>query len=83
MNLDGKCPSGPLPEKWDKHRRDMKLVNPANKRKYRIIVVGTGLAGSSAAATLGELGYNVEAFCFQDSAAAGPQHRGPGRDQRG
>jgi succinate dehydrogenase / fumarate reductase flavoprotein subunit len=65
--LDGKCPSGPLSEKWDKHRHDMKLVNPANKRKYRIIVVGTGLAGASAAATLGELGYNVEAFCYQDS----------------
>lgn len=68
MILDGKCPSGPLAEKWDKHRQDMKLVNPANKRKYRIIVVGTGLAGASAAATLGELGYNVEAFCYQDSS---------------
>ncbi len=67
MILDGKIPSGPLPEKWDRQCRDMKLVNPANKRKYTIIVVGTGLAGSSAAATLGELGYNVEAFCFQDS----------------
>lgn len=67
MILDGKCPSGPLAEKWDKRRSDMKLVNPANKRKYRIIVVGTGLAGSSAAATLGELGYNVDAFCYQDS----------------
>jgi len=66
--LDGKCPSGPLAQKWDKHRQDMKLVNPANKRKYRIIVVGTGLAGASAAATLGELGYNVDAFCYQDSA---------------
>jgi succinate dehydrogenase / fumarate reductase, flavoprotein subunit len=66
--LDGKCPSGPLAEKWDKHRQDMKLVNPNNKRKYKIIVVGTGLAGASAAATLGELGYNVEAFCYQDSA---------------
>ncbi len=68
MILDGKCPSGPLAEKWDKHRQDMKLVNPNNKRKYKIIVVGTGLAGASAAATLGELGYNVEAFCYQDSA---------------
>jgi len=66
--LDGKCPSGPLAEKWDKHRQDMKLVNPANKRKYKILVVGTGLAGGAAAATLGELGYNVEAFCYQDSA---------------
>ncbi|MBF0328588.1 MAG: fumarate reductase/succinate dehydrogenase flavoprotein subunit [Nitrospirae bacterium] len=67
MILDGKCPSGPLSLKWDKHRQDLKLVNPANKRKYKIIVVGTGLAGASAAATLGELGYNVEVFCYQDS----------------
>jgi succinate dehydrogenase / fumarate reductase, flavoprotein subunit len=66
--LDGKCPSGPLAEKWDKYRQDMKLVSPNNKRKYKIIVVGTGLAGASAAATLGELGYNVESFCYQDSA---------------
>jgi succinate dehydrogenase / fumarate reductase flavoprotein subunit len=66
--LDGKAPSGPLEQKWDKHRQEMKLVNPANKRKYKIIVVGTGLAGGAAAATLGELGYNVEAFCYQDSA---------------
>ena len=67
MILDGKCPSGPLKDKWDNHRRDLKLVNPANKRKYTVIVVGTGLAGASAAATLAELGYNVEAFCYQDS----------------
>ncbi|TAN41141.1 MAG: fumarate reductase/succinate dehydrogenase flavoprotein subunit [Nitrospirae bacterium] len=67
MILDGKCPSGPLSEAWDNHRRQMKLVSPANKRKYKIIVVGTGLAGASAAASLGELGYNVEAFCYQDS----------------
>ncbi|HEX9114250.1 MAG TPA: FAD-binding protein, partial [Nitrospirota bacterium] len=67
MILDGKIPSGPLPEKWDKRRAEMKLVNPSNKRKYRIIVVGTGLAGASAAASLGELGYNIDAFCFQDS----------------
>ncbi|HXY61287.1 MAG TPA: FAD-binding protein, partial [Nitrospirota bacterium] len=67
MILDGKIPSGPLHEKWDKRRAEMKLVNPANKRKYHIIVVGTGLAGASAAASLGELGYNVESFCFQDS----------------
>jgi succinate dehydrogenase / fumarate reductase, flavoprotein subunit len=66
--LDGKCPSGPLAEKWDRYRQDMKLVSPNNKRKYKIIVVGTGLAGASAAATLGELGYNVESFCYQDSA---------------
>src|SRR3954451_15799204 len=67
MNLDSKIPSGPLAEKWDKRRFEMKLVNPANKRKYRILVVGTGLAGGSAAASLAELGYNVDAFCFQDS----------------
>src|SRR5512134_3007258 len=67
MILDGKIPSGPLPGKWDKRRAEMKLVNPSNKRKYKILVVGTGLAGASAAASLGELGYNVEAFCYQDS----------------
>ncbi len=67
MNLDSKIPSGPLEKKWDKHKTDIKLVNPANKRKYKVIVVGTGLAGSSAAATLSELGYQVSAFCFQDS----------------
>ncbi|MBY0518186.1 MAG: fumarate reductase/succinate dehydrogenase flavoprotein subunit [Bacteriovoracaceae bacterium] len=65
--LDSKIPSGPLSEKWDKHRFDMKLVNPANKRKFTVIVVGTGLAGGAAAATLAELGYNVHAFCIQDS----------------
>ncbi len=67
MILDGKCPTGPIEKTWDKHRFDMKLVSPANKRKYKILVVGTGLAGASAAASLGELGYNVEAFCYQDS----------------
>jgi succinate dehydrogenase / fumarate reductase flavoprotein subunit len=67
LNLDGKAPTGPIETTWDKHRFDMKLVNPANKRKYKILVVGTGLAGASAAASLGELGYNVEAFCYQDS----------------
>ncbi len=67
MALDAKIPSGPIAEKWSKHKFEMKLVNPANKRKYNIIVVGTGLAGASAAASLGELGYNVKAFCFQDS----------------
>ncbi|MBL7864506.1 MAG: fumarate reductase/succinate dehydrogenase flavoprotein subunit [Cyclobacteriaceae bacterium] len=65
--LDPKVPAGPLAEKWSKHKFNLKLVNPANKRKYDIIVVGTGLAGASAAASLGELGYNVKAFCFQDS----------------
>ena len=59
MILDGKSPSGPLAEKWSKHRQDMKLVNPSNKRKYKIIVVGTGLAGASAAATLGEVGAHM------------------------
>ena len=68
MILDGKTPSGPISEKWDKHRFDnLKLVNPANKRKYTVIVVGTGLAGASASATLGELGYNVLSFCYQES----------------
>ena len=67
MNLDSKIPEGPLSDKWDNHRFSSKLVNPANKRKYKIIVVGSGLAGGSAAATLGELGYNVDCFCYQDS----------------
>src|ERR1700759_5125614 len=67
MNLDAKIPAGPLAEKWSKHKFNLKLVNPANKRKYDVIVVGTGLAGASAAASLAELGYNVKAFCFQDS----------------
>ena len=67
MQLDGKVPEGPLAEKWDKHRFESKLVNPANKRKFNIIVVGTGLAGGSASASLAELGYNVKTFCIQDS----------------
>jgi len=67
MALDAKIPAGPLPEKWTKYKADMKLVNPANKRKYTVIVVGTGLAGASAAASFGELGYNVLNFCFQDT----------------
>ncbi len=67
MKLDAKVPAGPIAEKWSRHKHELKLVNPANKRKYRIIVVGTGLAGASAAATLAELGYQVDAFCFQDS----------------
>ena len=67
MILDGKCPSGPIQQSWDKHRFDLKLVNPANKRKYSVIVVGTGLAGSAAAASLGEMGYDVKSFCYQDS----------------
>ncbi|MEZ4971845.1 MAG: fumarate reductase/succinate dehydrogenase flavoprotein subunit [Cyclobacteriaceae bacterium] len=67
MKLESKIPEGPLGEKWTKHKFNLKLVNPANKRKYDVIVVGTGLAGASAAASLAELGYNVKAFCFQDS----------------
>ncbi len=65
--LDGKVPSGPIEQKWDDHKFHMKLVNPANKRKHTVIVVGTGLAGASAAASLGELGYNVKAFCVHES----------------
>ncbi|MDP3285777.1 MAG: FAD-binding protein, partial [Desulfobacterales bacterium] len=67
MRLDAKIPAGPIAEKWDRHRFELKLVNPANKRKYEIIVVGTGLAGGSASASLAELGYNVKTFCIQDS----------------
>ena len=67
MQLDANIPAGPLEQKWDRHRQEMKLVNPANKRKYTVIVVGSGLAGASAAATLAELGYQVDCFCFQDS----------------
>lgn len=67
MTLDSKIPAGPLADKWKNHKFNLKIVNPANKRKYDIIVVGTGLAGGAAAASLGELGYNVKAFCFQDS----------------
>jgi succinate dehydrogenase / fumarate reductase flavoprotein subunit len=65
--LDAKIPGGPIESKWERHRFDLKLVNPANKRKFNAIVVGTGLAGGSAAASLAELGYNVKAFCFQDT----------------
>ncbi|HSC26016.1 MAG TPA: fumarate reductase/succinate dehydrogenase flavoprotein subunit [Vicinamibacterales bacterium] len=68
MLLDSKVPGGPLEEKWDRHRFESKLVNPANRRKYTVIIVGTGLAGASAASSLGELGYNVVSFCIQDSA---------------
>ncbi len=67
MSLDAKIPSGPLAQKWDQHKFDMKLVNPANKRKFDVIVVGSGLAGASAAASMAELGYKVQCFCFQDS----------------
>jgi succinate dehydrogenase / fumarate reductase flavoprotein subunit len=67
MTLDSKAPGGPIETRWDRHRFNLKLVNPANKRKHRILVVGSGLAGASAAASLGELGYQVDCFCFQDS----------------
>ena len=67
MELNAKVPAGPLEKKWDRHRFEMKLVNPANKRKYTVIMVGSGLGGGAAAATMGELGYNVKCFCFQDS----------------
>ena len=67
MKLDAKIPSGPLEQKWDKHKFEMKLINPANRRKFHIIVVGTGLAGASAAASLAEMGYQVSNFCIQDS----------------
>src|ERR671919_1044495 len=67
MHLNSRLPSGPIERKWDKHRFEMKLVNPANKRRYHVLIVGSGLAGASAAATLAELGYRVSCFCFQDS----------------
>src|SRR5260370_3687402 len=67
MELNSKSPDGPIETRWERHRFHLKLVNPANKRKHTIILVGSGLAGGSAAASLGELGYNVKCFCFQDS----------------
>src|SRR3954463_16658149 len=67
LELKSRVPDGPLPDKWDRHRFEMKLVNPANKRKHTIIVVGSGLAGAAAAASFSELGYNVRCYCYQDS----------------
>ncbi len=83
FTLDAKIPDGPIEEKWTTTSSTMKLVNPANKRKFDIIVVGTGLAGASAAATLGELGYNVQGLHVPRLAPPGPLHRRPGRHQRG
>ena len=83
ITLDSKIPEGPMAEKWDNFIAHQKLVNPANKRKFKVIVVGTGLAGASAAATMAELGYQVEAFTFHDSPRRGPLDRRPGRHQRG
>ena len=83
IKLDAHVPAGPITEKWDRHKFEMKLVNPANKRKHTIIVVGTGLAGASAAASLAGVGYNVKAFCFQDSPGerTALRHRGHQRGQ--
>ena len=67
MQFDAKIPAGALTDKWDRHRFELKLVNPANKRKFEIIVVGTGLAGASASASLAELGYHIKTYCIQDS----------------
>ena len=81
MTLDSKVPPGPLPEKWDRYRADVKLVNPASKRKLHLIIVGTGLAGSSAAATLASLA--ITSKCSVSGfTTTGPQHRGPGWHQR-
>ncbi|MCA9396396.1 MAG: FAD-binding protein, partial [Candidatus Omnitrophica bacterium] len=67
FQLNSNIPDGPIEKKWDKRKFDLKLVNPSNKRHYKVLVVGTGLAGASAAASMAELGYQVESFCFQDS----------------
>ena len=82
MKLESKIPDGPIEKKWDNHRFNLKLVNPANKRKYTIIVVGTGLAGASAAASLADLGYNVIVVVLPRIPPARPQHRGAGGHQR-
>ncbi|MDF1789955.1 MAG: NAD(P)-binding protein [Verrucomicrobiales bacterium] len=76
---DSKIPPGPIAEKWTRHKMDSHLINPNNKRKYTVLVVGSGLAGASAAATLSELGYKVKCFCYQDSPT-GTQHCRSRRD---
>jgi hypothetical protein len=79
MALASNAPSGPIETRWTRHKADLKLISPTNRRKFSVIVVGTGLAGASAAATLAELGYKVKAFCFHDSPAPGALDRRPGR----
>ena len=78
MALDAKIPAGEIDQKWKNYKGHVKLVNPANKRKLEVIVVGTGLAGASAAASLGEMGYKVKAFCFQDSPRRAHSYCGTG-----
>ena len=75
MQLDARIPDGPIETKWERTKFDMKLVNPANKRRFSVIVVGSGLAGASAAASLAELGYKVSCFCYQDSPRRAPNRR--------
>lgn len=83
LRLDGKVPFGDIRQIWDRHRFSMNLVNPSNRRKYKVIVVGTGLAGGSAAATLAEQGYQVASFCIQDSPRRAHSIAAQGGDQRG
>src|SRR3972149_2478019 len=78
IKLDSKVPAGTLAEKWTNHKFNLKLINPANKRKFDVIVVGSGLAGASAAASLAELGYNVKCFCYQDSPRRAHSIAAPG-----
>ena len=80
--LDARIPAGPIAEKWSQHKFDVKLVNPANKRRFEVIVVGSGLAGSAAAATLGELGYRVKLFTFHDTPRRLEASAALGGDQR-
>src|SRR2546427_8828907 len=79
MKLEARIPSGPLTQKWDKHRFEMKLISPANKRKFDVIVVGSGLAGASAAAALAGLGFNGKGFCFPDRPRPAHTLAAPGR----